>query len=379
VAWNVKCRSTPPEKNVLVLIVNRTHTNMLNIRGPALLWELSKRTEMQPHTLRQCGRATTQNHVLSKDDLTKLVSNCVKAKPPTQLNKASLARAVVMTRGFRMLQRRFRRQRAERKAKALLRRRIRRKPRNRDCPITLEPLKRPVFVHVSETGYPRGYSLESLIQGILVTGKATDPITRVEYNAVELKRMDREAKQAGLQVGSAWAAIHDPERRREYEQARLREEMKDVCEFVIYDVYGEITEVLGQARVTARLAAESFDTATDNGRLNHLKDQLFMMAAMDFDRCREIIEDLRDKAYEVKMCPPMRTAFLGFLTGMRIAANLFRPLEEGEFDFGPLGGPLPDEEEEDSSDGEEEEEEEEEESDDEGQSQTGFTMRLRAR
>lgn len=59
-----------------------------------------------------------------------------------------------------------------------------------DC-ITLEPLEKPLFLHVSEQGHVTGFTAETLAQYMVSSGNFTHPQFRTPFNAVELQRLDK--------------------------------------------------------------------------------------------------------------------------------------------------------------------------------------------
>jgi hypothetical protein len=65
------------------------------------------------------------------------------------------------------------------------------KPSNTvDC-ITLEPVEKPVFLHVSDTGYVTAFSAMALAQYMVTSGNFTHPQFRTPFHSVELLRLDR--------------------------------------------------------------------------------------------------------------------------------------------------------------------------------------------
>lgn len=106
-----------------------------------------------------------------------------------------------------------------------IRRWYRNRPANVICPLTQEKLTRPIFRYITETGHVHGYCLVSLIRWIEVQGKAIDPVTRMVYNAIELKRMDREAKIHGLICPSVYQLCTDPIHQARYETERETSEL----------------------------------------------------------------------------------------------------------------------------------------------------------
>lgn len=59
-----------------------------------------------------------------------------------------------------------------------------------DC-ITLEPVEKPVFLHVSDQGYVTAFTAISLAQYMATSGNFTHPQFRTPFNDVELWRLDR--------------------------------------------------------------------------------------------------------------------------------------------------------------------------------------------
>jgi hypothetical protein len=76
--------------------------------------------------------------------------------------------------------------------------------RNLLCPITHDKLKQPIFKYITNKRYVHGYNLEYLIDWILTNKKPIDPVTREEYNSIELKRMDKLAKKYNLNKPSVY-------------------------------------------------------------------------------------------------------------------------------------------------------------------------------
>jgi hypothetical protein len=128
----------------------------------------------------------------------------------------------------------------EEKAKALLRRKVRNRPRNENCPLTQDKLEKPIFRYITDDGFVHGYSLESLIDWLVAQGKPIDPKTRQIYNVIELKRMDREAKQHGLNKPSVYERCTSDVFRRYYQAQRDRAEQKLIVGDAIQRVLGII-------------------------------------------------------------------------------------------------------------------------------------------
>lgn len=66
-------------------------------------------------------------------------------------------------------------------------------PLNTVCSLTMSELRPPIFRYYPGQDYrrrPIGYSLESIMQGISITGKLVDPCTREEYSERDLKRLE---------------------------------------------------------------------------------------------------------------------------------------------------------------------------------------------
>ena len=87
---------------------------------------------------------------------------------------------------------------------------MRQQPNNSVCPITQEKLNVPIFKVVHENGTVIGYSLSMLIMYIIQTGSHLEPTTRRPFNRIELTRMDRMARDAGLCLPSVVSAVFDP-------------------------------------------------------------------------------------------------------------------------------------------------------------------------
>lgn len=59
-----------------------------------------------------------------------------------------------------------------------------------DC-ITLEPVEKPVFLHVSNTGHVTAFSAMALAQYLVTSGNFTHPQFRTPFLSVEILRLDR--------------------------------------------------------------------------------------------------------------------------------------------------------------------------------------------
>jgi hypothetical protein len=64
-------------------------------------------------------------------------------------------------------------------------------PTNTVCPISLEPLIKPVFIHRNATGFKRGYNLKVLAEYFLSCGKTVDPVDKQPYSKQTLVEMDK--------------------------------------------------------------------------------------------------------------------------------------------------------------------------------------------
>jgi hypothetical protein len=219
-------------------------------------------------------RATRRNGEFTKAELVAILTAITKATPSSQYTRADLIRANALMKGVISLQRRYRS-----------------RARNRDCPITLEKLAPPVFKHVSAAGYVRGYSLEPLMQYIVSVGKALDPVTRVDFNAVELKRMDQMAREHKIECKSVYGVIFDPEERKRYMAARAYADTMDMLEWDICDTFDILVEIVGSY---AEHEAEAFVIAVTTAprEFKRFHDSLFTVAILEPERATNIIQQL---------------------------------------------------------------------------------------
>jgi hypothetical protein len=70
--------------------------------------------------------------------------------------------------------------------------------RNRVDPITLEPPEPPVFKHVSEERFVTAFDATNLAEYFRATGNFTHPASRVPFNNIELRRLDKLLKDSNL-------------------------------------------------------------------------------------------------------------------------------------------------------------------------------------
>jgi hypothetical protein len=123
----------------------------------------------------------------------------------------------------------------------VVRRFVRRRPRNRECPLTLEPLAKPYFRVVTAAGHVLAYDLDAIASHIVATGSALDPITRETYDPIVLWRIDYELEKAGRPKRGLVSIIHS-----ETERARRRAEKdrQDHIEALVCDFDNRMREML---------------------------------------------------------------------------------------------------------------------------------------
>jgi len=84
------------------------------------------------------------------------------------------------------------------------------RPELRD-PVTLEPLGEHQYTFIRSNGTTSSYNLGSLIEYFLSTGDFREPVTRIQVSDDDLKRMDLQAKDAGLKFSSIVDAKKNPQ------------------------------------------------------------------------------------------------------------------------------------------------------------------------
>jgi hypothetical protein len=283
--------------------------------GVSLLWNViySYKGRWQPQTLLGMPCGGRKRAALTKLEVRTIYRLAVKTEAPSRASKVDIVRAVLAFRAVQAIQRRFRK---HSKARELLRRAIRRRPRNKICPITLDVITGPVFLYVHQSGYARAYCAESLVNYIVTNGKNADPITRAAYTAVELKRMDRLCKEHKVQVlGSAYAAIHDPVEIKKYEQLRVRAETIDILAMMAGELFDDILRMIRSYGYSSQSFHRAVEVAPRQFR--RLRDTLFALGVLEFDRCSAVIDSLHGKMDIVRITFSLKALLAGLLDAFK--------------------------------------------------------------
>jgi hypothetical protein len=266
------------------------------------------------------GRNTRANREYSKAELTRMYRARMQVYPPTRATRIDLIRALVLLKGVLALQRRFRRRDTPRKrAMVLMRRWVRKRIRNKDCPITLEPLQDPKFTHVSASGYVRGYNLDALVQYILVSGKGIDPVTRTPFTEVELKRMDWLVSKNKLEHKSVYAAIFDEGERKQYDDAKQAEETLDILEWNIHETFDDMLDAVEDVCNAEPPLPASLANRRLKRSFSRFKDSVYSLAWMNHERCQTAVQEVIRYVLELRMPRRLRSDILELLASMEEA------------------------------------------------------------
>ncbi len=218
----------------------------------------------------------------SKQDLTMQLKLLTKTKSiPARYNKLHLAQMVIVCRWLNCISRVYHKHKTQ-KAKRLLLRFVQRwkrlKPQNNECPITLEKLTNPIFHHVTDKGFVRGYSLQPLAEYIVSCGQALDPVTRVPYTPIELKRMDKQLKANKMKIKSVYAAVYSSESKAEHKAQMEYDLHVSFLEWCVYDAFSETLNAL--------------HTPQQHMQLSSFKDLVFQLALKDAHRAVFVLDIL---------------------------------------------------------------------------------------
>ncbi len=111
------------------------------------------------------------------------------------------------------------------------------------CPITLEPIGRsPSFTFVDEKNVSHTYKLDAITKWILLDQRGIDPSTRIQYNEMELKRIDNLNAEHYKGTKSVYKVVYGPERKMrialEHVQFRMLQEANQNLDVVMTGLLG---------------------------------------------------------------------------------------------------------------------------------------------
>jgi hypothetical protein len=209
-------------------------------------------------------------------------------------------------------------------AERLILRWIRNHPKNVNCPLTQDKLEKPIFRYITDLGYVHGYCLASLLEWIKIQGKPIDPVTKNEYNIVELKRMDREAKQHGLlpaQSPTMYELCTDAKHQQAYEMKREHEAFQSLSaeektEILAEQVQNAFDRLRGLYEVNdMRLFGHSMDYCETAGH------NILALAMADAKRCEAEVNEFQTWLITTrcKAPSPLRCGIQGFMGAMEQA------------------------------------------------------------
>jgi hypothetical protein len=212
---------------------------------------------------------------------------------------------------------------------------FRNKPRNTSCPITQDKLENPIFRYITETGHVVGYCLGSLIQWIKTEGKPIDPMTKDEYNPIVLKRLDREAKRAGLMVDGSptmYDLCTDEKYQREFEAKRELEQFQSLSD-------EEKTEIVAENVENTLERLQGLYEVNDARLFPHVTDycqtasyDILALAATDAKRCEAVINEFQTWLLTTRCKAPsaLRCCVQGFMSTMEQAVFAASREEKGD-------------------------------------------------
>jgi hypothetical protein len=206
---------------------------------------------------------------------------------PTRMDKACLTKAMFVLRAVKRVQKRYkiRFKKTQAEFNKLLD-----TLGNKTCPLSLEPLKPPVFVYVNASGYRRGYQLNWLLDYILTTGKGLDPVSRTPYTEGELKQLDELAKANRISCKSVHCAVFGEDRKM-YERKREREEVISILDHTIHESFDNVLALLqGAPR-----SNQEYKEATNElpGELREFKERVLALGLLDHESCANVLNALQ--------------------------------------------------------------------------------------
>ncbi len=147
------------------------------------------------------------------------------------------------------------------RVRTVLKKFIARRPVNTTDPITLEKVESPRFYHVTSGGIVYQYTAHALYDYISSSGDYKSPLTRVEFNRVEVARLQRLVKgHAKGDVDITRMARYKASRLRAQSRAHLAEFLHGDCLNVLRDAINILRDRKGSIRNPAITFARRFNT-----------------------------------------------------------------------------------------------------------------------
>ncbi len=149
------------------------------------------------------------------------------------------------------------RNRVRNHVRGVLKKFIARRPINTNDPITLEKVESPRFYHVTPGGVYQ-YTARALYDYISSSGDYKSPLTRVEFNKVEVARLQRLVK--GGEVDITQMARHKASRLRAQSRTHLAEFLHGECLDLLRTAIQTLQAGQGSIRESAHAFARRFNT-----------------------------------------------------------------------------------------------------------------------
>ena len=187
------------------------------------------------------------------------------------------------------------RNRVRNHARGVLKKFIARRPINTNDPITLEKVESPRFYHVTPGGVYQ-YTARALYDYISSSGDYKSPLTRVEFNKVEVARLQRLVKgHVKGKVDITHMARHKASRLRAQSRTHLAEFLHGECLDLLRAAIETLQAGQGSIRESAHSFARRFNTLAllneDDARLCAAAARRLMDdAPSDIDSLRRWVE-----------------------------------------------------------------------------------------
>jgi hypothetical protein len=173
------------------------------------------------------------------------------------------------------------------------------------------------------------------MQWIKTEGKPIDPVSKDEYNGVVLKRLDREAKRAGLAVDGSpnmYDLCHDEKYQREFEAKRELEQFQSLSD-------EEKTEIVAENVENTLERLQGLYEVNDARLLPHVTDycqtasyDILALAVVDSKRCETVVNEFQTWLVTTRCKAPsaLRCCVQAFMATMEQAVFAASREEKGD-------------------------------------------------
>ena len=229
------------------VLYKQANTKTMN---PRSLLSLAKRRGSRHLKTKINGRAWNGRgkHVICKQELVDHMKHNYGLSLPSNANKLSHVALMSLIDGIIYIQRSHRQRR--------------RKWDNAICPFTQSPPEEPVYIRVNSLGYRRAFTLESLANYLLLTGKAKDPIDGEPFSSEALCAIDRACIVAKISLPGLVSAITSDEKKLEFKRNRdddaFISELEEHMNVAVYNMCFDIQNFEGDIQFMLQSDYRSF-------------------------------------------------------------------------------------------------------------------------